>query len=152
MSLRDRLIARTAASIDALGVDHRRSGTAEWTVAVPSQMRGEISVLVGVREHNLRLSAFIMRRAEENHAAVYSGLLARHMRTWLWRFALDDAGDLFAVADVPGAALAEEDFLDRALGALSTLVDESYEAVVRDAFDVPPGTRFGPAPPAVGDG
>jgi hypothetical protein len=108
-------------------------------------MRGEVSVIVGVRERSVRLSAFLMRRPDRNAAEVYGRLLNRNLRTWLWRFALDDDGDLFAVADLPGVAMGD-DLLDRALGALSVLVDESYETTVRAGFDVPPGTRFGPPP------
>lgn len=140
--LRDRL----AAVIAGLGVEAVRSGPDEWAVAVPSEIRGEISVIVNLRESGVRLSSFLMRRPDRNHGEVATRLMRRNLRTWLWRFALDDDGDLFLVADLPVGAV-DEVTLDRALGAFSVLVDESYETTVRSAFDVPQGTRFGPPPP-----
>lgn len=145
MSANPSLTERTAAAIADLGVPATASGESEWAVAVPTGIRGDVTVIVGIREHSLRLSAFVMRRADRNHAEVHRRLLNRNLRTWLWRFALDDAGDLFAVADLPGGAVAGE-LLDRALGALSVLIDEAYEPTVRAAFDVPDGARFGPPP------
>lgn len=146
MPPRDDLATRLAGAIAGLGVDAVRSGPDEWAVAVPAEVRGEISVIVSLRESGVRLSAFLMRRPDRNHGEVAGRLLGRNLRTWLWRFALDDHGDLFLVADLPAAAI-DDEVLDRALGALSVLVDESYETTVRSAFDVPPGTRFGPPPP-----
>ncbi len=145
MSENSSLAERTAAAIAELGVPTSVSGEDEWAVAVPTEIRGDVTVIVGVRERSLRLSAFLMRRADRNHTEVYRRLLNRNLRTWLWRFALDDAGDLFAVADLPGVSIAGE-LLDRALGALSVLIDEAYEPTVRAAFDVPEGARFGPPP------
>ena len=63
----------------------------------------------------------------------------------MWRFALDDDGDVYALADAPLDGL-DADALDGLLGALCALVDESYEGIVRTGFDVPEGTVFGPPP------
>ena len=68
----------------------------------------------------------------------------------MWRFAIDDDGDVYALADVPLDGL-DADALDGLLGALCALVDESYEGIVRMGFDVPEGTVFGP-PPGAGRG
>lgn len=142
---RSEILTTVAEAVAQLGVPATLSDEGEWAVAVPCAVRGEIPVIVGTRERTVRLSAFLMRRADRNHAEVYRRLLSRNLRTWLWRFALDDDGDLFAVADLPAAAVADG-LLDEALGALSVLIDESYETTIRAGFDVPPGTRIGPPP------
>ena len=49
------------------------------------------------------------------------------------------------MADTPLDGL-DADVLDGLLGALSALVDETYESIVRMGFDVPEGTEFRPPP------
>ena len=76
---------------------------------------------------------------------MYARLLRKNLDTRHWRFAIDDDGDLFLLADARLDGL-DVDVLDGLLGALSTLVDEIYESVVRMGFEVPEGTDVRPAP------
>jgi len=64
-----------------------------------------------------------------------------------WRFAADDAGDLWMVAEAETAVLGA-DGLDGLLGLLSTYVDESFEGILRLGFEVPEGQGVGPPPQA----
>jgi hypothetical protein len=71
----------------------------------------------------------------------------KNLETRMWRFAIDDAGDLWLVADAETSVLGA-DGLDGMLGLLSTYVDETWESVIRMGFDVPDGMRVsGPPPP-----
>ena len=100
----------------------------------------------GARAHP-RLRAFFLRGPDRDHEAVYRRLLRKNLDTRDWRFAIDDDGDLYLLADTPLDGL-DVDRLDGLLGSLSTLVDETYESVVRLGFAVPEGTIFGPPPSA----
>ena len=64
-----------------------------------------------------------------------------------WRFAADDAGDLWMIAEAETAVLGA-DGLDGLLGLLSTYVDESFEGILRLGFEVPDGQGVGPPPRA----
>ena len=124
---------------------HRNSGTS--SIRVPSQKRGAVLVGMEVRERTLAMQAFVVRGPDVRHEEVYRLLLRRNLRTRVWRYAIDDDGDVHALADAPLAGL-DADGLDGLLGSLSTLVDETYEGIVRAGFDVPEGTVFGPPPGA----
>jgi hypothetical protein len=139
--------ARIARYLDEIGADAERDGERRWGVRVPSQKRGAVTVGLEVRERTLAMRAFVVRGPDVRHRDVYRALLRRNLATRAWRFALDDDGDVHAVADAPLEGL-DADGLDGLLGALCALVDESYEGIVRTGFDVPEGTVFGPPPGA----
>ena len=136
---------RVAPILDALDIAPERRGPREWSVAVPCSTRGAVGVLVGVRELTVTLRAFVVRAPDRDAEAVYARLLHKNLGTRHWRFAIDDLGDVFAVADARLEGLGVE-MLDGLLGELSTLVDEVYETIVRMGFEVPAGTEFVPPP------
>lgn len=131
--------------VAALDVDAERRAAREWSVGVPCVTRGRVGVLITARELTVTLRAFVVRAPDREAEAVYARLLHKNLSSRHWRFAIDDLGDVFAVADARLEGLRAED-LDGLLGELSTLVDEVYEPVVRTGFDVPEGTVFAPPP------
>lgn len=120
-------------------------GRRQWTVAVPLEKRGPLTVAIGVGDHTLTLRTFVMRGPDRAHEDVYRRLLTKHFATRVWRFALDKDSDIFAVADLPLDALTGQS-LDGTLGLLAALVDETYEGILRTGFDVPDDIRPGPPP------
>jgi hypothetical protein len=137
--------ATIAGYLDEIGADSQRRGEREWSVRLPSAKRGALSALLAVRERTLTIRAFVLRGPDRGHEDVYRRLLGKNLSTAHWRFALDDDGDVYLVADAALAGL-EADALDGLLGALCVVVDETYEGVVRMGFDVPEGTEFRPPP------
>ena len=137
--------ARISRYLEQIGAEAQRRGEREWGVRLPSAKRGTVSALLTARERTLAVRAFFLRGPDRDHESVYRRLLRKNLDTRDWRFAIDDDGDLHLLADTPLAGLDEEG-LDGLLGSLSTLVDETYESVVRMGFEVPEGTRFGPPP------
>lgn len=131
--------------LEEIGVDADRRGERSWTVSVPCSKRGSVGVLILVGERSLSLRAFLMRGPDRDALGVYRRLLGKNLTTRDWRFGIDADGDVYAVADAPLAGL-DGDVLDGLLGALSALVDETYEGIVRMGFDVPEGTEFRPPP------
>jgi len=140
--------ALISAWLDEIGADTERRGEREWSVQVPCTKRGGIGVLLVARERSLGLRAFVVRGPDRAHGDVYARLLHKNLSVRDWRFGIDGPGDVYAVADTPLVGL-DADRIDGLLGALSTLIDETYESVVRMGFDVPEGTEFRPPPPPV---
>jgi len=114
-------------------------------VALPSHARGGIGVLIRCNERTASLTAFVMRRPDRHTEAVWSRLLRRNLDTPWWRFAVDDHGDVFAVAHADARTL-EDDGLDALLGLLVATVDEIYEPLVRTGFDIPDGVSLSGPP------
>ncbi len=116
-------------------------------VALPSAARGGIGVLLSCAERTVTLTAFLMRAPDRDTAEVQRRLLRRNLEMPWWRFAVDDHGDVFLVAQVDGRT-ASEDRLDDLLGLLVATVDQVYEPLVRLGFDIPPGVSLSGPPPA----
>lgn len=136
---------RIAGWLEALGADLERRGQRAFTVRVPSTRRGAVAVGLSIGERTLGAHSFVLRGPDRAHEAVYGRMLHKNLTSYAWRFALDPAGDIFLVAELALATL-DADALDDLLGTLATLVDETYESLVRTGFDVPPGTDFRPPP------
>jgi hypothetical protein len=136
---------RIGAYLEEIGAQAERRGPRHWAVVVPCAKRGSVAAGMACGESTLSLHVFFMRAPDRHHERVYERLLRKHLTTYAWRFALDDAGDLFLVAQTPIDAVTAEE-LDRLLGTLATCVDEVYEGVLREGFDVPEGTVIGPPP------
>lgn len=136
--------------LEEIGADAERRGDREWGLQLPSAKRGAIGVAVVAGERTLSLRAFFMRGPDRAHEEVYRRVLRKNLDTYAWRFALDDAGDLYLTAQTPLEGLTAA-VLDDLLGSLCTTVDETYEGAVRTGFAVPEGTEFRP-PPGAGEG
>ena len=63
----------------------------------------------------------------------YAYLLRRNLRTYVFRFALYDSGDVMLVGVVPRAAISVKE-LDRMLGQLLVAADESFNTALRSGF------------------
>jgi hypothetical protein len=141
--------ARVARWLEETGAPVERQGERGWSVAVPCSKRGEIGVALVLRERTLELRAFVMRAPDRNRREVWERLLRKKLSTRAWRFGTDAPGDVWLAADAPLEAL-DGPYVDGLLGALSAVVDETYEGMVRTGFDVPEGTEFRPPPPPPG--
>ena len=135
------------ALLEAVGARPRRRAKREWGVLVPTAIRGDLPVHVLAADRTLAMRAFFMRGPDRRHLDVHRRLLRRNLGGYLWRFAIDDDGDVWLLAELPLRALGEGT-IEQALGALSTLVDETYETAVRTGFDVPDDVPLGPPPEA----
>jgi hypothetical protein len=131
--------------LEELGAETDRTGERAWFVRLPSVKRGTLAAGLVCGDRTLTLQAFFMRRPDRDHAQVYERLLRKNLGLYAWRFALDEAGDLFLTAQVDLDGV-DADALDRLLGTLTTYVDETWEGVLRLGFDVPEGTALGPPP------
>lgn len=141
------VIARVRAQLDEIGVEHERTGPRQVALRVPTRMRGAFGVVIDCGERTLAIRAFFMRAPDRDAEEVYRRALRRNLESSAWNFAVDDDGDLYLVARIwhTGVGMSA---LDPMLGELSTLVDASYEGLMRAGFVVPDGAQVGPPPGA----
>jgi hypothetical protein len=104
-----------------------------WDLLVPSHWKETIAVSLRLGDWNLNAEAFFMRAPEDNVAEAYRLLLQRNARGGPWRFCATEAGDVTLVALLPVAAVSEEE-LDRLLGTLVTMTDETYVPYMKLAY------------------
>ncbi len=110
-----------------------RLGVDAWFTVLAGEHKRTIPVALRLTDHHLVVESFFMAAPDENQAEVYGYLLRRNLRTYAFRFALADNGDVMLVGVLPRAAVTVTE-LDRALGQLLLAADESYDHALRAGF------------------
>jgi hypothetical protein len=110
------------------------SAAGVWDVLLPSYWKESIAVSLRLGDWNLQAEAFFMRGPDENTAEAYHLLLQRNVRAGPWKFCANEEGDVHLTALVPKNAVNEEE-LDRLLGTLLVLTDETYVPYMKLAYE-----------------
>lgn len=120
--------------LEGSGTDHEAGARpGEYLVQLPGEtkLRTTVSILVGDRA--LSVSAFVIRKPDENHEQFYRWLLTRNVRLPGIAFALDRAGDVFLVGRLPLEGVTART-VDELLGALLTASDTSFNELLALGF------------------
>ena len=130
---RARAIAAIEAALAEAEASFERPEDGHFVVALPGthKLSTTCSLLVG--DHTLSVNAFVVRAADENHAAVYRWLLEHNARLSGIAYALDRLGDVFLVGRVPLAAVTA-DGVDRLLGSVLDAADSSFDTLLELGF------------------
>lgn len=134
MSERQRALDVVRAWLDDSGLDWEAGARpGELVVQLPGEhkLRTTTSLLVG--DHSLSVSAFVIRRPDENHAEVHRWLLERNARLQGIAFALDSLGDVYLVGRLPLAGVTSES-VDTVLGAVLSAADGSFDELLAMGF------------------
>lgn len=115
------------------GLEHEEPSEGTFVVSLPGERKLKTAVSLVVGAHSLSLNAFVVRRPDENHEAVYRWLLERNTRLYAVAFALDHLGDVYLSGRVPLAAVTAEE-VDRLLGAVLEASDSSFNTLLEMGF------------------
>ncbi len=115
------------------GIEVERVRDNGWLTVLAGERKRTIPVYLELGDHTLIVESFFMSAPDERHDEVYRYLLQRNLRTYTMRFALYDSGDIMLVGVIPHHAVTAEE-LDRTLGQLLTVADDSYWAAIRLGF------------------
>ena len=113
-------------------VDAEREGE-RWTLMLHGERKRTLGVTLSLGDHTLIVQSFFMRAPDEDSAAVYALLLRRNLRSYTLRFALHPDGDVLLVGVVPLEAVTDVE-LDRVLGQLLAVADETFDEALRLGF------------------
>jgi putative sensory transduction regulator len=124
----------TAALRDALAeVDHEEPQPGTFVVELPGERKLKTAVSLVVGAHSLSVNAFVARRPDENHEAVYRWLLERNTRLYAVAFAVDGLGDIYLSGRLPLATVTPEE-VDTLLGAVLDAADSSFNTILELGF------------------
>jgi hypothetical protein len=104
-----------------------------FSFSLPGEKKLQTAVRLDIGPHALGVHAFVCRRPDENHEAVYRWLLQRNLRMYAVAFAVDRLGDIYLDARLPLAAVTPDE-LDRLLGSVLTYADESFNSILELGF------------------
>ena len=122
--------------LDALRVaelEHTEHRHGVFDVELPGERKLKTSCRLEIGKHSLGVHAFVARRPDENHEAVYRWLLERNLKLFGVAFALDAAGDIYLDGRLPLESVTAEG-IDRLLGSVLTYADESFNVILELGF------------------
>lgn len=102
-------------------------------VELPGERRLKTNTILTVGEHSVRVEAFVCRKPDENHEAVYGFLLKRNRRLYGVAYTLDNLGDIYLVGRIALSAVTAEE-IDRVLGQVLEAVDEDFNTLLELGF------------------
>ncbi len=105
----------------------------EFVVTLPGERKLKTVVSLVVGRYDLSVTAFVIRKPDENHLEFYRSLLRRNLRLRGLAYSIDASGDVYVGGRVPLPAV-DEDYLDQLFGALLTAADEPFNDLLVIGF------------------
>ncbi|MEH3034460.1 MAG: YbjN domain-containing protein [Aeromicrobium erythreum] len=130
MSDAARTIREVLETSDLEFVEHRPG---VFEVDLPGVRKLKTTVRLEVGRHALGIHAFVARKPDENHEAVYRWMLERNLKMFGVAFAVDAVGDIYLDGRLPLHAVTADE-VDRILGATLTYADESFNTILELGF------------------
>src|SRR5271163_2343135 len=113
--------------------DGAHGGLPGLIVELPGERRLKTNTILSIGEHSVRIEAFVCRKPDENHEAVYGFLLKRNRRLYGVAYTLDNLGDIYLVGRIALSAVTAEE-IDRVLGQVLEAVDEDFNTLLELGF------------------
>lgn len=121
------------AALADLGLGYEEPAPGTLVVSLPGERRLATTCALTVGTHGVTVTAFVVRRPDENHEAVHRWLLERNARASGVAFALDRLGDVYLTGRLPLHAVSVEE-VDRVLGRVLDLADGSFNTLLELGF------------------
>ena len=102
-------------------------------VELPGERRLKTNTILTIGEHSVRVEAFVCRKPDENHEAVYRFLLKRNRRLYGVAYTLDNLGDIYLVGRMALASVTADE-IDRVLGQVLEAVDDDFNTLLELGF------------------
>ncbi|MCY7340310.1 MAG: YbjN domain-containing protein [Pseudonocardia sp.] len=125
--------ATVATALADLGVDHHRREPGQFLVTLAGANRLQTHCWLVVRDHALFVQAFVCRKPDEDHEAVYRYMLQRNARLYGVHYTLDRIGDIHLVGRLPLHAVTPEE-IDRVLGQVLEAADGDFNTLLELGF------------------
>lgn len=109
----------------------KNENTFQLTLPGEKKMQTHCALIVG--DHSLSINAFVIRKPDENEAAVHHWCLSKNAAMYAVAFAINELGDIYLVGRLPLSAVNEIE-LDRILGAVLQYSDSSFNPLLELGF------------------
>ena len=121
------------ATVAALGLTAARPEPGLFSITLPGTNKLSTDCALQVGRHGVNIRAFVARKPDENHVAVYRWLLERNLKLYGVAFFVDSLGDFYLTGRVALASVTAAE-IDRLLGAVADAADSSFNTIVELGF------------------
>ncbi|TDO34351.1 putative sensory transduction regulator [Kribbella sp. VKM Ac-2527] len=114
-------------------LEFTESAPGVFSADLPGERKLKTTVGLTVGPQAVHVHAFVARRPDENHEAVYRWLLERNLKMYGVAFAVDHHGDIHLDGRVPLQAINPVE-VDRLLGSVLEYADSSFNTILELGF------------------
>ncbi len=129
----DQASAAVREALSALDLPWSEREPGLFSVSLPGSRKLSTECALEVGSHALQVRAFVARRPDENHSAVYEWLLQRNLKLYGIAFCLDALGDIYLIGKVSNASVTASE-VDRLMGAVAETADSSFNLILERGF------------------
>jgi hypothetical protein len=113
-------------------IDFEKNG-ATFLVTLPGQKKLQTHCALIVGDHSLSINAFVIRKPDENEAAVHHWCMSKNAGMYGLAYAINTLGDIYLVGRLPLDAVNPQE-LDRILGSVLQYSDFSFNPLLELGF------------------
>jgi hypothetical protein len=113
-------------------LDYEQQGNT-FLITLPGEKKLQTHCALIVGDHSLSINAFVIRKPDENEAAVHHWCMSKNAAMYGLAFAINPLGDIYLVGRLPLDAVNTQE-LDRVLGAVLQYSDSSFNPLLELGF------------------
>src|SRR5262249_21750637 len=121
------------AALDEQQLTYEHPGPGRFFVTLPGTKKLQTNCWLQAGEHALVVEAFVCRRPDEAHEAVYRYLLQRNAKLYGVHYTIDHVGDIYLIGRVSLTAITADE-LDRLLGQVAEAADGDFNTLLELGF------------------
>ena len=113
-------------------IDFEKQGNT-FLVTLPGERKLQTHCALIIGDHSLSINAFVIRKPDENEAAVHHWCMLKNAAMYGLAFAINPLGDIYLVGRLPLDAVNAQE-LDRILGSVLQYSDSSFNPLLELGF------------------
>jgi hypothetical protein len=104
-----------------------------YLITLPGEKKLQTHCALIVGSHSLSINAFVIRKPDDNEAAVHAWCLSKNASLYGIAFAINELRDIFLVGRLPLSAVTDRE-IDRLVGAVLQVSDSSFNPLLELGF------------------
>ena len=104
-----------------------------FLVTLPGDKKLQTHCALIIGDHSLSINAFVIRKPDENEAAVHHWCMSKNASMYGLAYAINELGDIYLVGRLPLDAVNAQE-LDRILGAVLQYSDSAFNPLLELGF------------------
>ena len=113
-------------------LDFEKNGKA-FLVTLPGEKKLQTHCALVIGDHSLSINAFVIRKPDENEAAVHHWCMSKNASMYGLAYAINELGDIYLVGRLPLDAVNAQE-LDRVLGSVMQYSDSAFNPLLELGF------------------
>jgi hypothetical protein len=119
--------------LDSHDLEFEKKNSDTYLITLPGEKKLQTHCALIVGTHSLSINAFVIRRPDDNEAAVHAWCLAKNASLYGVAFAINELHDIFLVGRLPLSAVTDRE-IDRLVGAVLQISDSSFNPLLELGF------------------